>query len=100
MPQNVGNMSGLRGKDLDALGIPDEQACVASYCERTGVDRIDNFSFYVAFSFFRLAAIVQGVAKRAIEGNASSERAAELGRFVQPIAALALEAIERGATGP
>ena len=94
MPQNVGNMSGLRGKDLDALGIPNEQACVASYCERTGVDRIDNFSFYVAFSFFRLAAIVQGVAKRAIEGNASSVRAAELGRFVQPIAALALEAIE------
>ena len=98
MPQNVGNMSGLRGKDLDALGIPDENACVASYCERTGVDRIDNFSFYVAFSFFRLAAIVQGVAKRAIEGNASSERAAELGRFVQPIAALAVEAIEERAS--
>ena len=96
MPQNVGNMSGLRGRDLGALGIPDEKACVADYCERTGVDRIDNFSFYVAFSFFRLAAIVQGVAKRAEDGNASSERAAELGRFVEPIAALALEAIAEG----
>ena len=93
MPQNVGGMSGLRGKDLDALGIPDERACVADYCARTGLDGIDNFSFYVAFSFFRLAAIIQGVARRAVDGNASSERAAELGRFVDPIAQLALEAI-------
>ena len=96
MPQNVGNMSGLRGRDLAALGIPDEKSCVASYCERLGIDRIDNFSFYVAFSFFRLAAIVQGVAKRAVEGNASSEQAAELGRFVHPIAAMALEAVAEG----
>ncbi len=93
MPQNVGGMSGLRGKDLEALGIPNERACVADYCERTGVDGIDNFGFCVAFSFFRLAAIIQGVARRAIEGNASSERAAELGQFVEPIAAMALEAI-------
>ena len=99
MPQNVGNMSGLRGKDLAALGIPDETSCVSSYCERMGIDRIDNFSFYVAFSFFRLAAIVQGVAKRAVEGNASSEQAAELGRFVHPIAAMALEAVEEGERG-
>jgi aminoglycoside phosphotransferase (APT) family kinase protein len=99
MPQNVGNMSGLRGLDLDALGIPDEQASVASYCEQTGVERIDNFSFYVAFCFFRLAAIVQGVAKRAVEGNASSEQAMQLGKFVQPMAELALEAIDRGEAG-
>ena len=99
MPQNVGNMSGLRGRDLAALGIPDERSCVASYCERMGLDRIDNFSFYVAFSFFRLAAIVQGVAKRAVEGNASSEQAAELGRYVHPIAAMALEAVAEGETG-
>ena len=100
MPQKVGNMSGLRGRDLAALGIPDEKSCVASYCERMGIDRIDNFSFYVAFSFFRLAAIVQGVAKRAVEGNASSEQAAELGQFVQPIAAMALEAVAEREDGP
>jgi aminoglycoside phosphotransferase (APT) family kinase protein len=100
MPQKVGNMSGLRGRDLAALGIPDEKSCVASYCERMGIDRIDNFGFYVAFSFFRLAAIVQGVAKRAVEGNASSEQAAELGQFVQPIAAMALEAVAERADGP
>ena len=96
MPQNVGNMSGLRGLDLDALGIPDESACVAAYCERMGIERIDNLGFYVAFSFFRLAAIVQGVAKRAVDGNASSEHAMQLGTFVQPLAELALEAIHEG----
>lgn len=100
MPQDVGNMSGLRGKDLAALGIPDEAACVANYCERTGAGAIDNFGFYVAFSFFRLAAIVQGVAKRAVDGNASSEHATQLGKFVKPLAELALEAIAPGPSGP
>jgi aminoglycoside phosphotransferase (APT) family kinase protein len=93
MPDGIGNMSGLRGKDLDALGIPSEADYVAQYCAYTGVDRIDNLSFYVAFSFFRLAAIVQGVAKRAVDGNASNENAAALGEFVEPLAGLALEAI-------
>lgn len=92
MPQGVGNMSGLRGRDLAALGIPDEDQMIAAYCRRLGIERIDNVSFYIAFSFFRLAAIVQGVAKRAVDGNASSEQAGELGRFVEPLALLALEA--------
>ncbi len=93
MPQNVGTMSGLRGKDLDALGIPDERAYVARYCERAGIGGIDDFGFYVAFSFFRLAAIIQGVAKRAADGNASSANAAEVGQFVEPMAQLAIEAV-------
>ena len=94
MPEGIGNMSGLRGKDLDALGIPDEASYVDTYCQLTGIDGIDNFSFYVAFSFFRLAAIVQGVAKRAVDGNASNENAAALGEYVEPLAGLALEAIK------
>ncbi|TVP11890.1 phosphotransferase family protein [Shewanella sp. KCT] len=89
----IGTVSGLRGKDLGELGIPDEQAYVASYCQRTGIDKIDNFGFYIAFSFFRLAAIIQGVAKRAIDGNASNKNAAELGQHVGPLAEMALEAI-------
>jgi aminoglycoside phosphotransferase (APT) family kinase protein len=93
MPQNVGTLSGLRGKDLAALGIPDEAHYVARYCEHVGIDRIDNFSFYVAFSFFRIAAIIQGVARRAVDGNASSPRAAELGAYVEPMAGFALEAV-------
>ena len=93
MPQNVGSMSGLRGKDLTELGIPSEAEFVARYCELVGLDAIDNIGFYVAFSFFRLAAIVQGVARRAADGNASNRNAAEVGKFVEPLAGLALEAI-------
>lgn len=93
MPQSVGSMSGLRGKDLGALGIPNEAEIVARYCERAGIDGIDNFGYYVAFSFFRLAAIVQGVARRAADGNASNRNAAEVGRFVEPLAGFGLEAL-------
>jgi aminoglycoside phosphotransferase (APT) family kinase protein len=93
LPANIGHISGLRGHDLGELGIPTEQEYVANYCERMGIDGIDNFGFYVAFSFFRLAAIIQGVAKRAADGNASNKNAAQLGKYVQPMAELALDAI-------
>ena len=93
LPANVGHISGLRGRDLGELGIPTEGEYVAKYCERMGIGGIDNFGFYVAFSFFRLAAIIQGVAKRAADGNASNKNAAQLGEFVQPMAELALDAI-------
>jgi aminoglycoside phosphotransferase (APT) family kinase protein len=92
MPNRMGTVSGLRGKDLVGLGIPTENEFVANYCERMGIDRIDDLGFYVAFSFFRLAAIIQGVAKRAADGNASNKNAAQLGRLVEPMAELALEA--------
>ena len=93
LPPRVGSVSGLRGRDLTELGIPTEEEYVASYCRRTGIDGIDNFSFYVAFSFFRLAAIIQGVVKRAADGNASNKNAAQFEAFVEPMAELALEAI-------
>lgn len=93
MPDRVGSISGLRGTDLGELGIPTEDEYVATYCDRMGIDGIDNFSFYVAFSFFRLAAIIQGVAKRAADGNASNKNAAKMGEYVEPMAELALEAI-------
>ena len=93
MPDQEGGIRGLRGQDLGTLGIPSEDEYVARYCQRTGIDSIDNFGFYVAFSFFRLAAIIQGVAKRAEDGNASNKNAAAMGTFVEPMAKLALEAI-------
>lgn len=96
LPQNVGRMSGLRGCDLAALGIPGEAEYVARYCELSGLDGIGNFNFYVAFSFFRLASIIQGVARRAKEGNASNRDAAAVGRYVRPMAEFALEAIHQG----
>jgi len=94
MPHKNFPLPGLRGLDRKQLGIPAEADYVASYCKRTNQDRIENWIFYLAFSYFRLAAIIQGVAKRAVEGNASNERAAILGRSVEPLAQLALEVIK------
>lgn len=84
-------MSGLRGIDIDKLGIPDEKAYVSAYCKSMGISTIENWDFYLAFSFFRLAAIAQGVAKRAIQGNASHEKAAAVGAMVPVLAEMALE---------
>ncbi|MCU5785713.1 phosphotransferase [Alloalcanivorax marinus] len=97
MPPEGGNLSGLQGKDRHALGIPTEQEYVAMYCERRGIDRIDHWEFYLAFSFFRLAAIAQGVAKRAQEGNASSKRAGWAAQVVEPLAAMAMKIVREGA---
>jgi aminoglycoside phosphotransferase (APT) family kinase protein len=94
MPANAGATPGLQGVDRAALGIPSESEYVKRYCKRTGTTEIDNWTFYLAFSFFRLAAIIQGVAKRAVDGNASNARAAELGRWVEPLARMALTAID------
>ena len=93
MPADQAATPGLAGLDRASLGIPSESDYVARYCRRTGISGIDNWTFYLAFSFFRLAAIIQGVAKRAVDGNASNTRAAELGRWVEPLARMALEAI-------
>lgn len=70
---------GLVGVDHAASGIPSERDYVAKYCRRAGRERIDNWSFYLSFSVFRLASIAQGVYKRGIDGNASSETAASQG---------------------
>ena len=55
--------------------VPSEDAYIAMYCKRTGRERIHNWNFYVAFGFFRLASIIQGVYKRGLQGNASSASA-------------------------
>lgn len=67
--------------DLDraAMGIPEEAAYVRLYCERTGRTDIPRWNFYLAFSLFRLAAILQGVWRRSQDGQASSADAATVG---------------------
>ena len=85
-----GPSSGLAGLDPAALGIPSETEYMDKYCERMGIGNIANWSFYMAFSFFRLAAICQGVAKRAADGNASSKSASGVSGMVQPLAVNAL----------
>lgn len=97
MPASGGTLSGLAGKDRGALGIPTEREYVAAYCKRRGLSGIDNWEFYLAFSFFRLAAIAQGVAKRAQEGNASSKQAAWAGSVVEPLAMAAMQIVTQGA---
>ncbi len=82
---------GLGGLDRDELGILSEEAYVARYCQRMGIDGIENWHFYLAFSFFRLASIIQGVRRRALDGNASSEQALTVGEMVRPVAAKGAE---------
>jgi aminoglycoside phosphotransferase (APT) family kinase protein len=87
-------MRGLAGVDRAALGIPTEEAYVARYCERVGLTHIPHWSFCLAFSFFRIAAIVQGVKKRGLEGNASNpEKAIESGKRVPMMARMGVEVI-------
>jgi aminoglycoside phosphotransferase (APT) family kinase protein len=78
---------GLVGVDHAATGIPSERDYIGRYCARTGRDRIDHWSFYLGFSVFRLASISQGVYKRGLDGNASSENAAAFGNACQFLAA-------------
>ncbi|WP_218311971.1 phosphotransferase family protein [Alteromonas antoniana] len=93
LPSKLAHAAGLGGLDRDALGIPSEQEYVQEYCERRGIGKIHNWTFYLAFSFFRLAAILQGVVKRAHDGNASSDKAMQLGKMVRPLAQLATSLI-------
>lgn len=87
---------GLAGIDRAALGLPSDQAFVDSYCQRRGLNGIDGFGFYLSFSFFRMGAILQGVLKRAMDGNASNpERAIKLGGFVSRFARSGLDALNK-----
>ncbi len=86
-----GLMAGLGGLDRGPLGIPSEEEYVAAYCRRRSIAEIPDWDFYLAFSFFRFAAILQGVKKRALAGNASSEKGLQMGEYVAPLAAMAVE---------
>ena len=83
-----GGISGLEGLDRSSLGLPSDEDYIAAYCHRTGRDGIDNWPFYMAFCFFRIAAILQGIKKRAQIGTASSAEADSRAIMVGPLAAL------------
>jgi aminoglycoside phosphotransferase (APT) family kinase protein len=76
-------LSGLAGADLAALGIPTEDEFIAAYCRYARRQRPDHWAFYLAFSFFRTAAITQGVYARALQGNAADRHAIEHGRVAR-----------------
>ena len=94
LPSTMGNVPGLGGIHREELGIPSEEDYVALYCQRAGISKIENWQFYIAFSFFRLLSIVQGVVKRGKDGNASNPKALELEQLLTPLSNLALRAIK------
>jgi aminoglycoside phosphotransferase (APT) family kinase protein len=87
----------LMDVDSAASGIPSEADYVAAYCRRTGRSGVEHWDFYMAFAFFRLAAIAQGVYKRGLEGNASSEQATTYGAICALLAMLAWDMVAKRA---
>lgn len=86
---------GLAGVDRAALGLWSDAECTARYCERRGIPPIADFGFYLAFAHFRMAAILQGVKRRALDGNAADpERGLRLGAYVPEFARAGLAAAE------
>ena len=85
MPRS-GVLYGLESVDRSSLGIPTEEEYVESYCARMEIAEIANWEFYLAFSFFKFAAIFQGIQKRSLEGNASSDKAHQYGSSVPILA--------------
>ena len=90
-----GQFRGIGGLDLAALGIPDERAYVQRYAERTGRGDADavmaDWNFYMAYNLFRMGGILQGIARRVVDGTASSEQARQAGAGARPLAELGWE---------
>ena len=86
---------GIADADLPALGIPTEEEYIEQYCALTGRSGIPHLEWYLAYNMFRLAAILQGIAKRAEDGTAASPHAIEQGRRARPMAEAAWKQVER-----
>ncbi|XP_042708386.2 acyl-CoA dehydrogenase family member 10 isoform X4 [Chrysemys picta bellii] len=89
VPSHFDMLKGLKGCDVTQLGIPTAEEYFQMYCEHMGIPPIENWNFYMAFSFFRVAAILQGVYKRSLTGQASSATAESGGKQVELMANLA-----------
>ena len=92
-----GKFRGIAGLDLDALGIPSESEYLAMYCKRTGRSGVDpgHWDFYIAYNLFRIAAILQGIAKRVVDGTAASNHARDAGKRARPMADLGWKQVEK-----
>ena len=88
-----GAFRGIGGLDVQSLGIPSEDEYIRRYCARTGLTTPDalkaDWNFYLAYNLFRIAAILQGIAKRVEAGTASSAQAVSSGAGAKPLAQLA-----------
>jgi len=92
-----GLFRGLAGLNLQALGIPSEHKYMTAYCHRMGRESVSEkeWEYYLAFNMFRLAAILQGVMARALQGNASNQEALETGRRTRPLSEAAWHQVEK-----
>jgi len=92
-----GQFRGVAGLNLEELGIPSEAAYVAKYCERTGRPGIEqsHWDFYIAYNLFRMAAILQGILKRVVDGTAASAHARDAGMRARPMAELGWRQVEK-----
>ena len=97
MPWHIppGGFRGIGGIDHAALGIPVEAEYIRRYAERTGRGAVEHWNFYLAYNLFRIAAILQGVYKRATEGLASSNNAVQAGQNARALAELGWRYAER-----
>ena len=94
-PPGIDGVLSFQGIDLKAAGIPSEEEFVAAYCRRVGRSSVPDLMFFVAFSFFRAAAIAQGIAMRAKLGNASGPDAAERGSRARQMAEIGWDVAQK-----
>ncbi|XP_065062063.1 acyl-CoA dehydrogenase family member 10-like isoform X2 [Rhopilema esculentum] len=79
-------LPGIAGLNLKAEGIPTDIEYMKEYCRNAGIPPVENWDYYLAFSFFRIAAILQGVYQRSLKGQASQESAKEVGVLAEEVA--------------
>jgi aminoglycoside phosphotransferase (APT) family kinase protein len=91
LPQEA--LGRVEAVDEDRRGLPDEKQYVAAYCRHTDRSGIADWNFYLAFSMFRLASILQGVYARGLQGNAASAYALQRGAAARLIADKAWELV-------
>jgi alkylation response protein AidB-like acyl-CoA dehydrogenase/aminoglycoside phosphotransferase (APT) family kinase protein len=91
-------INGFGALDWNSYGIPTEREYIAAYFRKRSRPPPRDMSFYISFSLFRGAAILQGVYKRALQGNASSSRAASVESFVEVLANRAWEVVTTSAS--
>ena len=92
-----GQFRGIGGLDLASLGIPSEPEYIKRYCDRTGRPAIEqsHWDFYIAYNLFRIAAILQGILKRVVDGTAASAHARDAGSRARPMAELGWQQVEK-----
>jgi len=92
-----GQFRGIAGLDHASLGIPTEREYIAMYCRRTGREPLSesHWDFYMAYNLFRIAAILQGIMKRVVDGTAASAHAVDAGKRARPMAELGWAQVEK-----